>query len=153
MKSLKAGLIITVLVLATVTGCKDKASLTLADGQQQTLSDYKGQWLVVNYFAQWCAPCLREMPLLNELANQDQPAVLAVSFDALSSEALASISEEYQMTMPIAAKLTGDWPFDSPRALPTTLLLDPKGKLVASHQGELQPADIAEWQERYWAKK
>ncbi|ART81027.1 TlpA family protein disulfide reductase [Oceanisphaera avium] len=140
-------------VLFTLVGCKDSPSLTLADGQQQTLSDYKGQWLVVNYFAQWCAPCLREMPLLNELANQDAPAVLAVSFDVLSSEKLQQLSQQYKMTMPIAAKLSGDWPFDSPRALPTTLLLDPKGKLVASHQGELHPEDIANWRDKYWAKR
>ena len=146
------------MALALLSGCKDTARLTLANGEQQTLSDYKGQWLVVNYFAEWCAPCLREMPLLNALADNELsdgkgPAVLAVSFDALSSEALQSLSERYQMTMPVVAKLEGDWPFDSPRVLPTTLILDPKGKLVAIHQGELKAEDLAHWQDKYWAKE
>ena len=57
------------------------------------------------------------------------------------------------MTMPVVAKLEGDWPFDSPRVLPTTLILDPKGKLVASHQGELKAEDLVDWQDKYWGKK
>lgn len=144
-------LLFSVLLLA-MTGCKDKAGLTLASGEQQTLSDYRGQWLVVNYFAEWCDPCLREMPLLNELHVNDGATVLAVSFDRLSNEALTDLSQRYQMTMPIAAALTGEWPFDSPRVLPTTFILDPKGKLVDSHQGELTDADIARWQAHYWPK-
>ena len=145
------------MALALLSGCKDTARLTLANGQQQTLSDYQGQWLVVNYFAEWCAPCLREMPLLNELADNELsdgkgPAVLAVSFDALSDQALQALGERYQMTMPVVAKLEGDWPFDSPRVLPTTLILDPKGKLVARHQGELKAEDLVDWQDKYWRK-
>ena len=145
------------MALTLLSGCKDTARLTLANGQQQTLSDYQGQWLVVNYFAEWCAPCLREMPLLNELADNELsdgkgPAVLAVSFDALSDQALQALGERYQMTMPVVAKLEGDWPFDSPRVLPTTLILDPKGKLVARHQGELKAEDLVDWQDKYWRK-
>ena len=139
------------MVLALV-GCKDKAQLTLADGELKTLSDYQGQWLVVNYFAEWCTPCLREMPLLNELSQSGGPVVLAVSFDALSSQALQDLSVRYQMTMPVVAKLEGPWPFESPRALPTTLVLDPKGKLVDTHQGELKPEEIANWRDKYWQK-
>ncbi|ART81888.1 redoxin [Oceanisphaera profunda] len=157
MKKRNAGYVVILTLIALMTGCKEQPNLTLASGEQQSLSDYKGQWLVVNYFAEWCAPCLREMPLLNELAaakgSAPGPAVLAVSFDALSSQALQDLSARYQMTMPVAAKLEGDWPFESPRVLPTTLILDPKGKLVATHQGELKPEDIADWQDKYWAKK
>ncbi|WP_319782207.1 TlpA disulfide reductase family protein [Oceanisphaera sp. IT1-181] len=157
MKKRNAGYVVILTLMALMTGCKEQPRLTLASGEQQDLSDYKGQWLVVNYFAEWCAPCLREMPLLNELAQEQitakGPAVLAVSFDALSNQALQDLSARYQMIMPVAAKLEGDWPFESPRVLPTTLILDPKGKLVATHQGELKSEDIADWQDKYWAKK
>ncbi|MGO5000320.1 TlpA disulfide reductase family protein [Oceanisphaera sp. W20_SRM_FM3] len=152
MKKRNAGYVVILALMAVVTGCKEPASLTLATGEQQTLNDYKGQWLVVNYFAEWCAPCLREMPLLNELSKSGGPAVLAVSFDALSNQALQDLSQRYQLAMPVVAKLAGPWPFESPRALPTTLVLDPKGKLVDTHQGELKPEDIANWQDKYWQK-
>lgn len=152
MKKRNAVYVVMFTLMALMTGCKEKPSLTLASGEQQTLTDYKGQWLVVNYFAEWCAPCLREMPLLNKLAQGGEPAVLAVSFDALSSQALQDLGSRYQLTMPVVAKLTGPWPFESPRALPTTLVLDPQGKLVATHQGELKAEDIAAWQDKYWQK-
>ncbi|MBU3824235.1 MAG: TlpA family protein disulfide reductase [Candidatus Oceanisphaera merdipullorum] len=152
MKKRNAVYVVILALMAVVTGCKEPASLTLANGDQQNLSDYKGQWLVVNYFAEWCAPCLREMPLLNELSQSDGPAVLAVSFDDLSNQALQDLSQRYQLAMPVVAKLAGPWPFESPRALPTTLVLDPKGKLVDTHQGELKPEDIANWQNKYWQK-
>ncbi|WP_417613878.1 TlpA family protein disulfide reductase [Oceanisphaera sp.] len=152
MKKLGSGFLIMCALLLSLVGCGDKASLTLADGEQQQLSDYRGQWLVVNYFAEWCAPCLREMPLLNELQQGDGPAVLAVSFDKLSGTELQSLATRYQMTMPIAMQLEGDWPFGTPSALPTTMVLNPDGKLVDSHQGELKPEDLARWQAAYWEK-
>ena len=152
MKKRKAGFGMVLALLVSLSGCKEPASLTLANGEQQSLKNYQGQWLVVNYFAEWCTPCLREMPLLNALADGTGPQVLAVSFDALSSQALEEVSARYQMRMPVVARLSGPWPFASPRALPTTLVLDPKGKLVASHQGELKPEQLADWRDKYWGK-
>ena len=148
----RAGFLIMCAALLTLTGCGEKASLTLANGEQQQLSDYRGQWLVVNYFAEWCAPCLREMPLLNELNASQGPAVLAVSYDKLSGTELQSLAARYQMTMPVVKTLTGAWPFDAPRVLPTTVILDPNGKLVDSIQGELKSEDISRWQTVYWSK-
>ncbi|MFD1007694.1 MULTISPECIES: TlpA family protein disulfide reductase [Oceanisphaera] len=147
-----AGFLIMCAALLSLSGCGEKASLTLANGEQQQLSDYRGQWLVVNYFAEWCAPCLREMPLLNELSASQGPAVLAVSYDKLSGAELQGLAARYQMTMPVVLELTGEWPFDTPNALPTTMILDPKGNLVDSVQGELKPEDLTRWQTAYWSK-
>lgn len=136
--------------LLALAGCGEPASLTLADGRQQTLNDFKGNWLVVNYFAEWCQPCLRELPLLNELNDRQGPKVLAVSFDALAPEALQALGERHQMTMPVVASLSGPWPFESPRVLPTTFVIDPDGQLAERHQGELKAEDIVRWREKYW---
>ncbi|WP_338044106.1 TlpA disulfide reductase family protein [Oceanisphaera litoralis] len=148
----------TTLLATSLAGCGEPATLTLSDGERRELSDYRGRWLVVNYFAEWCAPCLREMPLLNELhelnaLNEGKgPEVLAVSFDALSPAELARLKTDYRMTMPVAASLEGPWPFDAPQALPTTMVINPSGKLVDSHQGELKAEDLARWQAQYWPK-
>ncbi|MBR9856533.1 MAG: TlpA family protein disulfide reductase [Gammaproteobacteria bacterium] len=144
------------LLAASLAGCGDAATLTLSNGEQRELSDYRGRWLVVNYFAEWCAPCLREMPLLNELNESNEfndaegPAVVAVSFDALPPAELERLKTDYRMTMPVAAGLAGPWPFETPRALPTTMVINPRGKLVDSHQGELKAEDLARWQQIYW---
>lgn len=140
------------LAVLAMAGCREAATLTLADGERQTLGDYRGQWLVVNYFAEWCAPCLREMPLLNELSEAAGPAVLAVSFDALPAQALQSLKERYEMAMPVVASLEGGWPFEAPRVLPTTFVINPQGKLEAEIRGELHAEDLARWQEQYWGE-
>lgn len=142
-------LFLAVLVLA---GCREAATLTLADGQRQALDDYEGRWLVVNYFAEWCAPCLRELPLLNALSEAAEPAVLAVSFDALPAQALGELQQKYRMLMPVAAGLEGPWPFELPRVLPTTFVIDPDGRLAAEHRGELHPEHIDHWQALYWGE-
>ncbi|WP_243454069.1 TlpA family protein disulfide reductase [Oceanisphaera pacifica] len=151
-KKYSAGFFMLCAAVLSLAGCGEKASLTLANGEQQTLSDYRGQWLVVNYFAEWCAPCLREMPLLNELSASESPQVLAVSFDKLTEEQLAKLADRYDMAMPVVKSLSGDWPFDRPSALPTTMILDPKGNLVDSIQGELEPDDLARLKAAYWKK-
>ncbi len=146
----------TTLLATSLVGCGDAATLTLSNGERRELNDYRGRWLVVNYFAEWCAPCLREMPLLNELNERNElsdaegPAVLAVSFDALPPAELDRLKTDYRMTMPVVASLAGPWPFETPRALPTTLVINPRGKLVDSHQGELKAEDLARWQAQYW---
>ncbi|AEY01035.1 redoxin [Oceanimonas sp. GK1] len=136
--------------LLLLAGCREAATLSLADGSQQRLQDYRGEWLVVNYFAEWCAPCLRELPLLNELGEAAGPAVLAVSFDAMPAQALQALQQRLAITVPVVASLEGPWPFELPRVLPTTFVLDPDGKLAERHQGELKAEDIARWQDTYW---
>lgn len=140
------------LAILLLTGCREAATLTLADGRQQALDDYRGQWLVVNYFAEWCAPCLRELPLLNALTDAGGPAVLAVSFDTLPTRALQGLQQRYEMRMPVAAGLAGDWPFEAPRVLPTTFVISPDGELAGRHQGELKAGDITALAEQYWGR-
>ncbi|WP_116474566.1 TlpA disulfide reductase family protein [Zobellella maritima] len=140
------------LAVFLIAGCREAATLTLADGGQQDLRDYRGRWLVVNYFAEWCVPCLRELPLLNELAQTAEPAVLAVSFDSMPSQALQKLIARYDMQMPVVAKLAGHWPFERPRVLPTTFIINPQGELASQHQGELKAEDIASLAEQYWGQ-
>ncbi|MDP5292709.1 TlpA disulfide reductase family protein [Oceanimonas sp. CHS3-5] len=147
MGKLQLGFLTALLML---TGCREAATLTLADGEQQRLKDYRGEWLVVNYFAEWCAPCLRELPLLNQLGEADGPAVLAVSFDTMPAQDLQALQQRLAITVPVVASLAGPWPFELPRVLPTTFVLDPDGKLAERHQGELKAEDIARWRDNYW---
>ncbi|GAA3525465.1 TlpA disulfide reductase family protein [Zobellella aerophila] len=140
------------LAVFLIAGCREAATLTLVDGQQQALTDYRGRWLVVNYFAEWCAPCLRELPLLNELAQTAEPAVLAVSFDSMPSQALQKLIARYDLQMQVVAELAGNWPFEPPRVLPTTFIISPQGELASQHQGELKAEDIVSLASQYWGR-
>ncbi len=100
--------------------------------QQTDFSDYEGKWVVVNYWAEWCKPCLEEIPELNLLADKhkDKLQVLGVNYDGLEGEALSSVSDKFGIRFPLLlidpAHSLG---FERPQVLPTTLIFDPVGQL------------------------
>jgi peroxiredoxin len=73
------------------------------DGKTVSLSDYRGKVVLVNIWATWCPPCIREMPsmekLYNELKGKDFE-ILAVSIDALGIKAVAPFMKAYKLTFP-----------------------------------------------------
>ena len=52
------------------------------------LDELRGQWVVINYWAIWCKPCIQEIPELNKLAELPQVTVLGVNYDGISGEEL-----------------------------------------------------------------
>ncbi|RLQ21979.1 TlpA family protein disulfide reductase [Seongchinamella sediminis] len=103
---------------------------------------YQGQWVVINYWAKWCKPCIKEIPELNALDRKyEQVAVLGVNFDAVRGDELqAQISQlgiEFPILLEEPSSALGT---PMPQVLPTTLILDPDGKLVATLVG---PQDLA----------
>lgn len=103
-------------------------------GQLEAL---RGQWVVINYWAQWCKPCIEEIPELNALdADHADISVLGVNYDGATGEALASQLEALKVGFPTLAEdpaeLLGQ---PRPSVLPTTFILDPQGQLVASLVG------------------
>lgn len=116
------------MLLLTLTGCNQTDEVSSKD-----LSQYRGKWLVINYWATWCAPCIEEIPELNQLAatHPDKLAVLGVDFDQAEGEARAqNISKmgiEFTVLTDDPATTLG---IAAPSALPTTLILNPEGQLV-----------------------
>ena len=117
--------------------------LPATDGSQLTLADYRGRYLLVNFWAVWCAPCRKEMPSMQ------------ATFDALKGEGLAMVAIHVGPSMPMArefaAKLGLDFDIvvDEEMALtewqvlglPATFLVDPEGRLIAEAIGERDWAD------------
>lgn len=100
-------------------------------------TQYKGRWLVINYWAKWCKPCIKEIPELNALNEQyPQVAVLGVNYDGATGEDLQSQMEQFGMAFPVIlddpATLFG---LTKPSVLPTTLVLNPEGVLVHNIAG------------------
>jgi thiol-disulfide isomerase/thioredoxin len=115
-----------------------KVDFTTLDGQEHRWSDSQGNWKIVNYFAEWCVPCLREMPELNHFYQQynDEVSIFAVSFDQLSKEQLMALQQKYDIQFPIIDRLnTLPWG-RAPNSLPTTYILDADGKLQKQLKGE-----------------
>ena len=91
-------------------------------GKTVRLSDYRGKWVVVNFWASWCSPCLTELPELVEFQNANpEHQVLAINFEQLTVEEVAAFAGSQKLNFPVL--LLGDKPvepFEPLRGLPTT---------------------------------
>ena len=135
----------SVLILAAVLsllGCtKHDPGTTLS-----SLERLQGQWVVINYWAQWCAPCIKEIPELNRL-DQDYTGVtvVGVNYDGTNGEELELQRQKLGVTF---ASLESDpaaqLGIPRPVVLPTTLILDPTGRLVATLIGPQTLASLVQ---------
>lgn len=133
-------LLFSPLLFTLLAACGQERPPTAAE----QLAELQGQWVVVNYWAQWCKPCIEEIPELNALdADHNDIAVLGVNYDGATGEALASQIEALGVAFPTLpsdpAELLGQ---PRPSVLPTTFILDPQGTLTASVVGPQTEASL-----------
>jgi thiol-disulfide isomerase/thioredoxin len=95
------------------------------------LQALRGQWVVINYWAQWCKPCIEEIPQLNALdSTYDQVTVLGVNYDGAEGADLAQQREALGVTFASVADPAAQLGTTRPTVLPTTLIVDPQGRLT-----------------------
>ncbi|MDX1453552.1 MAG: TlpA disulfide reductase family protein [Oleiphilaceae bacterium] len=121
-------LVLTCSVL--LAGCSESPQWRLNSGEAQSLKDVNGQWLLFNYWAEWCAPCIKEIPELNELDEAHDITVYGYNFDRLQGDKLT----EQASKLGIAFALMRDEPAPifgqaTPKGLPATLVVTPQGEV------------------------
>ena len=130
------------------------ADFTLVDMQGKThrLADYRGKWVLVNFWATWCAPCLREIPELSSLHNAHQNIdllVIGIAVDSGSRKKVADFVQAHGISYPVVMgdrKITAQ--IGKLEVLPSSYLYNPKGEQVSYQAGEVTRASI----ETYIAK-
>lgn len=102
------------------------------DGGSLSLEQSRGRWVVINYWAEWCKPCIREIPELNALNEAYRSvAVFGVNFDGADGEELARQVEQLGIAFPtLETDPAAELGLQRPAVLPTTLVLDPTGRLA-----------------------
>ncbi|MFV0278972.1 MAG: TlpA family protein disulfide reductase [Parahaliea sp.] len=107
-----------------------------APNADDPLDDLRGQWVIVNYWASWCKPCVKEIPELNRLdADHADISVLGVNYDGLSGDELATQVRELGLAFPVIDDPAARLGTPRPQVLPTSLILNPRGEVVATLVG------------------
>lgn len=113
--------------------------ITDISGHKHQLSQYKGKWVLVNYWATWCPPCLEEVPDLVNLYDQHKQRdlmVLGVVFDYKDINDVKAYVDDMLMSYPIVLGDDGvAEQIGKMDVLPTTFIYNPEGKLVKIKRG------------------
>lgn len=123
-------------------------ALTNLDGEIVKAADYRGKWLVLNYWATWCAPCRDEMPELVRFQNEhDNVQILGIAYEDAEIHKLKSFAADFNINYPL---LTIDV-YNPPKfaeegglGLPTTIVYNPEGMRHKKHMGPIDADGLAE---------
>lgn len=144
LKSLLFGIFACLPVVVTGTSCAaDNGAVDFElpdiEGVPHRLSDYRGRWVIVNYWATWCPPCLDEIPeleMFHETHKEDDAVVLGVNLEDIGLADLRAFVDEQFVSYPVLR--------DRPRArtelgpipgMPTTYVVSPEGQVIARQVG------------------
>ena len=108
-------------------------------GQQHRLEDYRGNWVIVNFWATWCGPCIKEIPELKRFYQRHRDngvVVIGINFEELTVDQLKQAIGEFDIDYPVlrvgSVPLV---PFEPLKGLPSTFAVSPQGRMVKSWIG------------------
>jgi len=126
--------------------------VTDTDGKVHALAGYKGKWVLVNFWATWCPPCLEEIPDLIALHEnkKNNLVVIGIAMDYRDPKQVTDFAEGLLVNYPIVlgnARVANQ--IGPVQGLPTTYLYNPDGKMVAQQVGAITRESV----ESFIAKK
>ena len=117
--------------------------LTDLQGKAHTLEVHRGKWVVLNVWATWCAPCIKEMPELEALSHaRSDVVVLGLAADGDNVQRLRQFAQALRVTYPIIAGNNKVMAEFNVKAYPTTMLFNPDGKLVLTKLGQVSRVEL-----------
>lgn len=137
------GMIAFMASAATAQAAEDFV-LTDASGKSHRLADYRGKWVIVNFWATWCPPCLEEIPDLVAITESRKDVqVFGIALEFQDAKQVLQFAEGMFVNYPI---VLGDEKIAARigkvAGLPTTFIYNPLGELARRHVGKLTLEDI-----------
>jgi len=127
-------------------------SFTDTEGNVHQLSQYKGKWVVANFWATWCPPCRKEIPDLSDFHIENNNAVvIGINYEpGVSDDKLKKFMDLYLVDYPIT-KVNDEIiaALGELRGLPTSILIDPQGNVVKTITGMVDDRKLKELMKKY----
>tara|TARA_B100001109_G_scaffold47543_1_gene38382 strand:- start:373 stop:825 length:453 start_codon:yes stop_codon:yes gene_type:complete len=125
--------IIQLFCLFLILSCQ-RNDIEVFNGPNTNIDKLNGNWIVVNYWADWCAPCIKEIPELNSFAAENKDLkVFTFHFDVLKEDELESIANGFNISVPSLVTHPRDiWGIQTPPSVPATFFINPNGELALS---------------------
>lgn len=120
--------------------------VTTLDGATFDLSTKRGKWIIVNYWATWCGPCIKEMPALSAFDDaHDDVEVIGLAYEDTDRDELVAFLAKRPVGYPVAQIDIDDPPrdFGVPRGLPVTWIIRPDGSVARQFVGPVNEKDLA----------
>lgn len=125
-------------------------TLSTLSGKRDALAQYKGQVVMLNFWATWCGPCQQEMPLLDQMYKQYAPAgftLLGINVDTESAP-VKKLLERRPVSFTVLLDPKNDVATEyHVEEMPSTIIIDRKGEIRYVHRG-YKPGDENEYQDR-----
>lgn len=139
--------IITLLLTAISKADAAPVDFQLADinGKEHRLSDYRGKWVIVNYWATWCAPCRDEMPDLEKFhqKHKGKAVVIGINMEETTDENIREFIEHFKITYPVLlTEVERRGPLGEITGMPTTFIISPTGEMVKRLLGRLDMQEV-----------
>ena len=115
------------------------------DGAKFDLAAQRGKWVIVNFWATWCSPCIKEMPDISRfVASRGDVAAIGLAFGGEELSDVTDFLKKHPVQYPIANVPLESPPkdFGAPKGLPTTYLIAPDGSIAKKFTGPVTARDL-----------
>jgi thiol-disulfide isomerase/thioredoxin len=128
------------------TATKPALNIKTLDGGTFDLSAQSGKWVIVNFWATWCSPCLKELPDISAFvaAHKDKVAAIGLDFEDAEKDEIEQFLKKHPLSYPVA-QVDIDHPpkdFDTPKGLPNTYVIAPDGHVAKAFMGPITSKDL-----------